>query len=98
MKSQERNHRTAEVLNVLRLRSLSAFGIGLFPLGKSLCGSFCFEVSTNLFDYGSWCPNPTREDFAALLFSNNPMLAGSFDSASKSRITGRHENPASRHC
>ena len=57
MKGEELHHRPVEVFDVFGLGFVPASGIGLFPFGVALGGSFGFEFGTNLVDGGCRRPN-----------------------------------------
>ena len=57
MKGKERQDRSREVFDVLRLNRFTSFGIGDFSLGKALCGSFGFEFGPNPFNRRRRCPH-----------------------------------------
>ena len=50
MKSQERNHRPEEVLDVLGLGLVTAAGVGLLAPGVAVRGPLGFEFRTNAAD------------------------------------------------
>ena len=63
VKCQEGDHGPVEVLDVLGLNLLTAFGVGFFSFSEAFCGSLSFEIGTNLIEVDAEVQMPREKTF-----------------------------------
>jgi hypothetical protein len=94
VKSQEVDHGSQEILDVLGLGFVSAASVGFLFFGEPFGGPFDLQFGSNAFDGRCWCPHASGKDLSALLLLHHPMISSSFHPPGQSGVTRGHQNPA----
>ena len=96
VEGQNRDDREPKIFDVFGLRLVAPAGIGYLSFGVAGGGPLGIKLGTNPLYGGCRRPHAPGKDFSALLFGDDPMLAGLLYPPSQRGVARRQENPAVR--
>ena len=97
VKVEELQHRGLKILDVLGLCFVSPFGIRGPASGVAFGGAFGQQLGPDPLDRFGRGPDAAREQAAASLFADEPVISGRLDASCQAGVARRQQFPACGH-